>query len=118
MAYLLLIREPRGQRAKRSAEEGQQAYASMLTFGEGLAKRGILVASESLRDDSHGVRVRIRDGQTAVLDGPFTESKEMVGGFFLVDVSTKEEAIEIATQCPAATFATVEVREIAPCHAP
>ena len=117
MAYLLIIREPRGQRAERSDEAGEQAYASMVEFGEGLAKRGILVAAESLRDDSHGIRVRIRDGKTALLDGPFTESKEMVGGFFLVDVSSREEAVEIAAQCPAARFATVEVRELAPCNA-
>ena len=118
MAYLLLIREPRGQRADRNEEEGKQAYESMLRFGEGLAKRGILVAAESLRDDSQGVRVSIRDGKTGLVDGPFTESKEMIGGFFLLDVSSKEEAIEIARQCPAAAFATVEVRELAPCNAP
>lgn len=118
MAYLLIIREPRGQRAERSDEEGQQAYASMQQFGEGLAKRGILVAAESLRDDAHGVRVRIREGKTALVDGPFTESKEMVGGFFLLDVRSKEEAVEIAARCPAAQFATVEVRELAPCNAP
>jgi hypothetical protein len=118
MAYLLLIREPRGQRAERNAEQGRQAYESMLKFGEGLAKRGILVAAESLRDDSHAVRISIRDGQTGLVDGPFTESKEMVGGFFLLDVTSKQEAIEIAKQCPAARFATVEVRELAPCYAP
>ena len=118
MAYLLIIHEPRGQRAARSEEEGRQAYASMLKFGEGLAQRGILVAAESLRDDAHGVRVQIRDGKTALVDGPFTESKEMVGGFFLVDVGRREEAVEIAAQCPAARFATVEVRELAPCNAP
>lgn len=117
MAYLLLIREPRGQRAERNEEEGRQAYESMLKYGEGLAKRGILVAAESLRDDYHGVRVSIRDGKTGLVDGPFTESKEMVGGFFLLDVGSKEEAIEIATQCPAARFATVEIRELAPCNA-
>ena len=118
MAYLLLIREPRGQRAERNEEEGKQAYESMLKFGEGLAKRGILVAAESLRDDSHGVRISIRDGKTGLVDGPFTESKEMVGGFFLLDVTSKQEAIEVAKQCPAAKFATVEVRELAPCNAP
>ena len=116
MAYLLLIREPRGQRAERTEEEGKQAYESMLQFGDSLAKRGILVAAESLSDDSQGVRVSIREGQTHLVDGPYTESKEMVGGFFLLDVSRKQEAIEIAKQCPAAKFATVEVRELAPCY--
>jgi hypothetical protein len=118
VAYLLLIHERRGQRAERNEEEGRQVYGAMLKFGEGLAKRGILVAAESLRDDADGVRVTIRAGKTGVVDGPFTESKEMVGGFFLLDVATKQEAIEIAKQCPAARFATVEVRELAPCNAP
>ncbi|MET0066008.1 MAG: YciI family protein [Candidatus Thiodiazotropha sp.] len=116
MAYLLIIREPRGQRAKRSEEQGKQVYDEMLKFGEGLAKRGLLVAAESLRDDSHGVRVSLRDGKTNLMDGPFTESKEMIGGFFLIEVDQREEAIEIARQCPAAAFATLEVRELAPCY--
>ncbi len=116
MAYLLLIREPRGQRADRNKEEALQVYEQMMKFGEGLSKRGVLVAAESLRDDAHAVRISIRDGDTRLIDGPFTESKEMIGGFFLLDVPTRQEAIEIARQCPAAKFATVEVRELAPCH--
>ena len=115
MAYLLIIREPRGQRAERTEAEGRQVYASMLEFIDGLAKRGILVAAESLRDDSQGLRITIREGKTKLIDGPFTESKEMVGGFFLLNVGSRQEAIEIAKQCPAARFATVEIRELAPC---
>ena len=63
------------------------------------------------------MRISIRDSKTTLIDGPFTESKEMVGGFFLLDVASAQEAIEIARQCPAAEFATVEVREVAPCCA-
>ena len=117
MAYLLLILEPRTQRRSRSPEEGQQAYAQMVHFGEGLKARGLLRASESLRSDSEGVRVTVRDGKPTLLDGPFAESKEMVGGFFLLDCETREQAIAIASECPAAEWATVEVRELGPCHA-
>lgn len=116
MAYMLLIVEPRGQRAERTAEEGQEAYAQMVRFGEGLKARGLLRASESLRSDKDGVRVSVRNGKRTLLDGPFAESKEMVGGFFLLDCETREQAIAIATECPAAAWATVEVRELAPCH--
>ena len=116
MAYLLLIVEPRGQRAERTPEEGQQAYAQMVRFGADLKARGLLKASESLRSDSDGVRVKLRDGKRTLRDGPFTESKEMVGGFFLLDCQTKEQAIAIASECPAAAWATVEVRELAPCY--
>lgn len=118
MAYLLIVREPRGQRAERNEEAGAQIYQSMLNYGADLAKRGILVAAESLRDDSHGVRISIREGKTVLVDGPFTESKEMIGGFFLLDVSRQEEAIELARQCPAVKFATIEIRELAPCNTP
>lgn len=116
MAYLLLIVEPRGQRGERTPEEGQDAYAQMVRFGEGLKARGLLRASESLRSDSEGVRVSVRGGKRSLLDGPFAEAKEMVGGFFLLDCESKEQAIAIASECPAATWATVEVREIAPCY--
>lgn len=117
MAFLLLIVEPRGQREERTLEEGKQAYAEMVRFGEGLAARGLLRASQSLRPDSAGVRVSLREGRRTLRDGPFVEAKEMVGGFYFVDCDTLEEAIAIASECPAARWATVEVREIAPCYA-
>ena len=115
MAYLLLIVEPRGQRAERTPEEGQRAYAQMVHFGEGLKARGLLKAVESLQSDATGVRVSVRGGQRKLLDGPFAEAKEMVGGFFLIDGVTREQAIAIAGECPAAEWATVEVREVGPC---
>lgn len=116
MAYLLLIMEPRGQRQERSKQEGEELYAQMVRFGEDLKARGLLRASESLRTDTHGVRIALRDGKHTLFDGPFAESKEMVGGFFLLDCDSKDEAIAIASACPAVAWATVEVREIAPCH--
>ena len=116
MPYPLLIVEPRGQRAERTADEAQCAYADMVRFGEGLHARGLLRTSESLRSDDEGVRVSVRGGKPSLLDGPFAESKEMVGGFFLLDCETKEQAVEIAATCPAAAWASVEVRELGPCH--
>jgi len=116
MAYLLLIVEPRGQRDTRTQEEARQLYDDMVRYGQGLAARGLLRASESLRPDRHGVRIQQRDGKAILRDGPFAEAKEMVGGFFLIDCATREEAIAIASACPAAQWATVEVREVAPCH--
>ncbi len=116
MAYLLLIVEPRGQRLSRTTEEAQLAYAQMVRFGEDLTVRGLLTASNSLRSDSDGVRVSVRNGKPILRDGPFTEAKEMIGGFFLLDCNSREQAITIAGECPAAAWATVEVREVAPCH--
>ena len=118
MRYLLIVVEPRGQREARSEDEGRALYAEMLAFGQGLAARGQLVASESLRPDSSGVRIQCRSEQASLIDGPFSEAREMVGGFFLIECGGRDEAVRIAEACPAARFATVEVRECAPCYVP
>lgn len=115
MQYMLLILEPPGQRQQRSEEEGRKLYQRMLDFSADLKTRGVLKASQSLKSNSEGVRVQVRDGTRALLDGPFSESKEMVGGFFLLDCKSKDEAVAVASECPAAEWATVEVREFGPC---
>ncbi|OIQ67227.1 YCII-related domain protein [mine drainage metagenome] len=114
MRYVLLIHEPREQRETRSEAEGRELYAEMVAFGESLGSQ--LVASHSLRPDRHGVRVQVRHEKPVLRDGPFTESKEMLGGFFLVDCVSRDEALALAQRCPAARFASVEVRECAPCY--
>jgi hypothetical protein len=115
--YLLLILEPHGQRAARTEAEGRAAYGRMVDYSERLKKRGVLRTSQSLITDTQGARVRVRDGQRTVMDGPFSESKEMIGGYFILDCDTREEAIAIAGEVPAAEWATVEVREFGPCFA-
>jgi hypothetical protein len=115
MAYMLLILEGHGDRQKRRREEGRVAYDSMMRFADNLSARGLLKGANALRSDSQGARVAIREGRATIMDGPFAESKEMVGGFFLLDCGTKEEAIVIAGECPAAKWATVEVREVGTC---
>jgi hypothetical protein len=116
MAYLLLINEPRGQRETRSEDEGKALYQRMREFGAGLEARGLLLASESLRDDRSAVRIERRAGQLSYSDGPFAEAKEMVGGFYLLRCDDQAQAIAIAEECPAAEWASVEVREVAPCY--
>jgi hypothetical protein len=115
MPYMLLIVEPHGQRAERSEADGRALFETMLRFGEELKARGKLIASQSLRSDAEGVRVQMRDGKRRLVDGPFSEAKEMVGGYFLLATEDKAEAVEIAAACPAAQWATVEVREFGPC---
>ncbi|GLH72704.1 hypothetical protein GETHLI_12060 [Geothrix limicola] len=116
MPYMLLIMEPRGQRAERGEEAGHAVYERMVRFSEDLKSRGLLMATNSLHSDRDAVRVQVRDGKTSLLDGPFAESKEMVGGFFYLTCETRAEAIAIAQTCPAAEWATVEVRETGPCY--
>ena len=88
----------------------------MLRFGEGLQARGLLRASESLASTEQAVRLQMLEGQARMVDGPFAETKEMVGGFYLLDCATRDEALAIARDCPAAEWATIEVREVAPCY--
>ena len=114
MAYMLLIVEPQGQRADRPAHEGRGFYQRMLDYTESLKGRGVLVASNSLRESA--ARLSMRGGRQSVVDGPFAESKELVGGFFLLDCGTREQALRLAAECPAAEWATIEVREVGPCY--
>ena len=100
----------------RSPEEGQEAWDSMLRFSDDLKTRDLLKAVASLKPDTQGARLQVRGGKSTLVDGPFAEAKEMIGGFFLLDCETKEEAIAIARECPAAQWATVEVREVGPCY--
>jgi hypothetical protein len=115
MGYMLLIHEPAGQRRTRSEAEGRALYDSMVGFSESLKARGLLTISQSLKEDTRGARVQVRGGATTVVDGPFAEAKEMIGGVFLLNCETREQAIAIAAECPVAVFATIEVRELGPC---
>lgn len=115
MSYMLLIVEPVGQRATRTETQGREAYASMQRFAQSLAAQGKLKAVESLSSQTTAVRVSRAAGQVELLDGPFAEAKEMVGGFFLLQDVTREEAIALAHDCPASQWCTVEVRALAPC---
>jgi hypothetical protein len=115
MPYMLLIVEETGQRATRTQAEGEAVYERMLQFGAGLKERGLLLSGESLVSQDQAARLKVRGGKAQVVDGPFAEAKEMIGGFFLVDCKTREEALAIARQCPASEWATVEVRALGPC---
>jgi hypothetical protein len=115
MSYLLLIVEPLGQREARSEAEGRDTYDRMLAYASGLKAQGVLLAAESLTSQAGAARVRVHAGGAQVVDGPFAEAKEMVGGYFLLNCATRDEAVALAALCPAAQWATVEVRELGPC---
>jgi hypothetical protein len=115
MSYMLVIVEPPGQRKSRTEAEGRALYDSMVRYSEALKAKGLLTLSQSLKDDVQGARVRVRNGTSSVVDGPFAEAKEMIGGILMLTCETREQAIAIAQECPAAHWATVEVRELGPC---
>jgi len=114
MAYLLTIIEPPGQRAERGLERGRDAFAQMQAFAERLAARGVLRDVHALK--SAATRVQRHDGTVRQVDGPFAETKEMIGGVFVLDGVTRDEALRYAADCPAAAWATVEVRETGTCY--
>jgi hypothetical protein len=111
---MLLIVEPSGQRQSRSSADGHAMFERMLGYTRNLQARGVLLASNSLKSES--VRLNMRAGKPTVIDGPFTESKELIGGFFLVDCATRDQALALAEECPAAEWASIEVREVGPCY--
>ncbi len=115
MSYMLLIVEPKGQRRTRTESEGRAIYQNMVNFSESLKARGLLTLSQSLKEDTRGARVQVRGGATRVVDGPFAEAKEMIGGIFILTCETREQAIAIAAECPVASSTTIEVRELGPC---
>jgi len=115
MAYVLLVVEKAGDRAARPPQEQAALYERMLAFSEDLKRRGLLTMSQSLKTEVDGARVNTQGHKSVVRDGPFAEAKEMIGGFFLLTCDTRERAIDIARECPAAEFATIEVRELGPC---
>ena len=93
MPYMLLIVEPVGQRQERGRELGEQVYARMLDYTAELQREGVLMNSSSLASTAEATRLQLREGRRSIVDGPFAEAKEMVGGFFLLNVATREEVL-------------------------
>jgi hypothetical protein len=111
---LLVVERPEEKHALPE-EEGRRRYDRMMRFADGLRTRGVLVAGESLGSDANGTRIRKRGGRRSVVDGPFAEAKEIVGGFFLLDIDSRDEAMKIAADCPASEWSTIELREVGRC---
>jgi hypothetical protein len=95
-----------------SPEEGQAMLDEYFAFSEEMGKRGVLQGGERLRPTTDATTVRVRDGEVLTADGPFAETKEQVGGFYLVDCKDLDEAIEVAAKIPGARVGTIEVRPI------
>ncbi len=86
--------------------------AEMGKYNDALSKAGVLLDFDGLQPPSKGARVTFAGGKPNVTDGPFTETKEVIGGYWLIQVKSKEEAIEWATRCPAQDGNTIEIRQV------
>lgn len=116
MSYMMLIIEEPGERLRPPPVERQERWDRMVAFAGELQSRGVLRLAESLAlPNADTVRIGKRGQNHATVDGPFAEAKEIVGGIFLLDCDTREQALAIAEQCPAAEWSAIEVRRVAPC---
>jgi hypothetical protein len=88
------------------------AVAAMMKYNEALKEAGVLITLDGLHPPSMGARVSFGSGTPVVTDGPFTEAKEVLGGYWMIEVKSKEEAIEWARQCPASNNEIIEIRQV------
>src|SRR5262245_29679925 len=112
MKYLLLIYTSEDEFASRSHDEQHAIYQGYEKAARTFEERGVMRGGEQLADTPSATTVRIRDGEQLVTDGPFAETKEQLGGFFLVDVDDLDTAIELAQMLPGAHHGSIEVRPI------
>ena len=107
MRYLLMI-------CGDETAAGPDMLAEYIAFGEEMGKRGVLTGGERLRPTTDATSVRVRNGELLTSDGPFAETKEQLGGFYLVDVADLDRALELAARLPAARTGVIEVRPLFP----
>jgi len=112
MRYLLMICTDESADVATSPEEAAASMAEYGAFMEELGARGVLQGGERLRPTSDATTVRVRDNETVTSDGPFAETKEQIGGYFVIDCKDLDEAIEIAAKIPGARIGSIEVRPI------
>lgn len=110
MKYLLLIYQD--ERGARSEAEREQCSKESMELAHGLAAKGQYLSANPLQPTATATSVRVRDNKRLVTDGPFAETREQLGGYFLVDVSNLDEALDIAERIPTVRSGTVEVRPV------
>ncbi len=112
MRYMLLIYGDENADVELSDEERAALYERYRAFNEEARRRGAYVAADELQPTSTATTVRLRNGQVLTTDGPFAESKEQLGGYYILDCENLDEAIELAAKIPSAETGSIEVRPI------
>ncbi|MDR5784216.1 YciI family protein [Caballeronia sp. LZ065] len=112
MRFMMLM-IPRGyESAAPGTMPSAEAVTAMMKYNEELQKAGVLLALDGLHPPSMGARVTFEGGKPRVTDGPFAEAKEVLGGYWMLQVKSRDEAIEWAKRCPAADNETIEIRRV------
>lgn len=112
MRYLLLIWENEALTAAQSESEQAAVFAEYMTFTDDIRQRDVLRGGDPLLPSETAVTVRVRDGKTVTTDGPFAETREQLGGYYLIECQTLEDACRYAAQIPGARQGAIEVRPI------
>jgi hypothetical protein len=112
MRYLLMICTDEKALGAMSPEEGAAMLAEYGTFGDEMGRRGVLQGGERLQPTTAATTVQVRDGEVLIADGPFAETKEQIGGYYMVECANLDEATDVASKIPGARHGTIEVRPI------
>ena len=114
MKYLLLIYENEAAWAAASEAEQGQVFGEYMEFSRGIVQSGNYIGGEALQPTATATTVRVRDGKALITDGPFAETREQLGGYYLVEAKDLDEATAIAGRIPGAKTGSIEVRPILP----
>jgi hypothetical protein len=113
MMRFMMLMIPRGYEAVAPGTmPPAEAVAAMMKYNEALKQAGVLITLDGLHPPSMGARVAFSGGQPIVTDGPFTEAKDVIGGYWMIEVKSLAEAIAWAKKCPASNNETIEIRQV------
>jgi hypothetical protein len=112
MRFMMLMIPAGYATAAAGTMPSAEAIAAMGKYNEALKEAGVLITLDGLHPPSMGARVSFPSGKPVVTDGPFTEAKEVLGGYWMIDVTCREEAIAWAKRCPASSNETIEIRQV------
>jgi hypothetical protein len=114
MKYLLLIYANEAAMQAASKADTDQMHAAYGAYTEAMVKAGVIAGGERLRPTSAATTVKVASGKTNVLNGPYAETKEQLGGFYMIEVPDLDAALSWASRCPGASHGTIEVRPVWP----
>jgi len=112
MRFMMLMIPKGYEKATPGTMPDAKAVAAMMKYNESLQKAGVLISLDGLHPPSMGARVSFPGGKPKVTDGPFIETKEVLGGYWMIDVKSKAEAVEWASRCPASENEVIEIRQV------
>ena len=112
MRYLLTIYSDESGFADATPENVRQVMAAYEAFGRDASEAGVMLGGEGLQPSGTATTVRVRDGETITSDGPFAETREQLGGYYVLDCDSLDEAVAIAAKIPGAGHGTIEVRPV------